>query len=256
MNARKMKWAVYAGLALSFSAIGAMAEECRGGYLWTRGGSTIRITAGDGIPDPFQVFPRHVRGQNYTFAITDSDSNVLAYTTDNTFDLEGAGEGRCLVYGIAYAGEFDMPTGVSVHSLTASECLAVSYNKITVVRTGVEKVDGGWIISDGRGRATVRINLNNPYPVRAYSANQASPDANYAYIITDNEGNVLGFPPANQFDFAGAPAGICRVYGISFTGELNQTTGVPIHEVVCSDGNQDLSNNYIRVVRFEKGTQR
>lgn len=255
MNARMIKQVATAGLALGLTAAGALAD-CNGGYLWTRGGATVRITAGDGIPDPFKVFPRHVKGENFTFAVTDSDSNVLLYSADNTFDLEGAGAGTCLVYGIAYAGAFDMPTGVPVHSLSASECLAVSRNHIKVVRTGVDKVDGGWIISDGRGRSTVHINLNNPYPVRAYSANNASPEASYAYIITDNEGYVLAYPPANQFDFSGAPVGTCRIYGISFTGELEQVTGIPVHEVSCGSGERELSKNYIRVIRSERGSRK
>ena len=43
---------------------------------------------------------------------------------------------------------------------------------------------------------------------------------NYAYIITDGSGNVLVFPGGNVIDLDGAPAGVCRVYGISYSGTL------------------------------------
>ncbi|MDF7823261.1 hypothetical protein P4B35_04500 [Pontiellaceae bacterium B12227] len=250
MKAQPVKVFMAAGLAFGISAT-ALAD-CNGGYLWTKGGQKVRITAGDGIPDPINVYPRHVKGQNFTFAITDSDSNVLVYTQDNTIDLEGAGAGTCRIYGIAYAGDFAMPTGVSVHSLTASECLSVSRNSIAVVRTAAKVLDGGWIITDGRGRSSVKINLSNPYPVRAYSANKAAADSNYSYVITDNKGMVLAYPPANQFDFSGAPAGICRIYGVSHTGSLVDTTGISIQEVVSDEDQQQLSKNYIRVIRSEK----
>ena len=118
-------------------------------------------------------------------------------------------------------------------------------------RTAVPEVDGGWIISDGRGRATVRIDLNNAYPVRAYTTSQAAPGSEYAYVITDHEGIVLAYPPENQFDFSPAPAGICRIYGISYVGTLDTTTGIPIYEVSSDTDIQDLSSNYIRVVRYE-----
>ena len=248
---QQLKTAACTGLALSLTAAISMAE-LRGGKLWTKGGPKVKITVGDGIPDPVRIFPRHVVGENFTFAITDSDSNVLAYTKENVIDLEGAGGGKCLVYGVAYAGDFDMPTGVPVRSLSASEGLAVSRNHITIYRNAVDPVDGGWIISDSRGRGAVKINLNNPYPVRAYNTSQAAPESGYAYVITDNEGMVLAYPPANQFDFSGAPAGICRIYGISYTGTLDTTTGISIAEVMSDSGEQELSRNYIRVVRAEK----
>lgn len=241
-------WAL-STLALSIG-LGTAIAETRGGWLWSSEGQNVHITAGDGIPDPIRIFPRHVQGENFTFAITDSDSNVLVYTTDNVVDLEGAGAGTCRVYGIAYAGDFDMPTGVSVHDLTASEGLSVSRNRITVKRTAAKSIDGGWIISDSRGRSTVRINLNNPYPVRAYHTSQAV-GSNYAYVITDYAGTVLAYPPANQFDFSGAPDGICRIYGISYTGTLSGETGIDISDVMSDDNNQQLSHNYIRVIRYD-----
>lgn len=248
---KQVKLATFTGLAIGLSTAGAIAKS-NGGYLWTKGGPNVKISVGDGIPDPIKVYPRYVVGENFTFAITDSDSNVLAYTTENIIDLEEAGGGKCLVYGIAYAGDFDMPTGVPVSSLSASESLSVSRNRIAITRQAVEPVDGGWIISDGRGRGTVKINLNKPYPVRAYSTSKAAPGSNYAYVITDNEGMVLAYPPANQFDFNGAPAGICRVYGISHTGTLDTTTGISIMEVMSDTDTQELSKNYIRVFRYEK----
>ena len=244
-----MKALALSAIALS-THLGTVLADCNGGWLWSNRGQKVRITAGDGIPDPIRVFPRHVKGQNFTFAITDSDSNVLAYTAENVFDLEGAGGGTCLIYGIAYSGDLDMQTGVSVHSLTASECLDVSQNSIAVVRTAAKEIDGGWIISDSRGRSTVKINLSNPYPVRAYTTSQAA-GSDYAYIITDNEGIVLAYPPANRFDFSPAPAGVCRVYGLSYTGTLSSETGIHISEVMSDENNQQLSHNYIRVLRYE-----
>ena len=92
-----------AGCAIA--ALGSVSAhaECRGGYLWSDQGQNITIIAGDGIPDPFQVFPLGVKGENFTFVITDSESNILVYPEGNTFDLEGAGVGKCLVYEGDYA---------------------------------------------------------------------------------------------------------------------------------------------------------
>lgn len=251
MKTNTTKTVLLAGIAIAATAASSFAEA-RGGFLWTKGGRVKNIKVGDGISDAFTVFPRQVQGQNFTFVITDPDTNILAFRKDNTFDLEGAPEGTCLVYGIAYDGELTQTTGVPLHSLTATEGLAFSKNHITINRTAVDVVDGGWIIPDGRGRSRIRINLDQPYPIRAYSANNAAPNSNYAYIITDDQGVILAFPPANQFDFSGAPEGTCRIYGVSYTGELNTITGIPVSEALSTGEELELSKNYIEVIRYRR----
>ena len=73
--------------------------------------------------------------------------------------------------------------------------------------------------------------------------------ASYAYIITDNQGTVLDLPE-NSADFEGAGAGICRVYGASYTGSLTIQIGDNLRELSSvSDGVTDLSDNFIRIVR-------
>ena len=118
---------------------------------------------------------------------------------------------------------------------------------------GAESVDGGLILNDRNGRGSVRIYLGDesPNPFRVYTSNNSSTDTNYAFIITDAEGTVLAFPEGNVIDLSGAPPGTCRVYGISYTGNLDTTTGVHVSEVVSDSDNQSLSKNSIRADRLE-----
>lgn len=227
-------------------------SSVQAGFLWSNEGQSVTIIAGDDIPDPVKVFPLGVEAPNFTFVITNSESQVLAYTDSNEFDLDGAGVGTCRIYGFAWAGEFDSPTGVDVHELTATEEFDLTKNRISIERLGAETVDGGWILNDRTGFRNLKLYLgDNPAPFRVYSYNDASTDTDYTFIITDESGMVLAYPGDNIIDLSGAPPGVCRVYGISFTGTLNRTTGVHVSEVTADSGNQELSANSIAAYRLE-----
>lgn len=239
--------------ALALTPTLVVAEsDSKAGYLWSPSGHHVTITAGDDIPDPVAVFPIGVSAPHFSFVITDSESNVLMYTDVNVFDLDGAGAGTCRIYGFAWSGDFDQPTGIPVSELTATGGSSVSRNRITIERVGSSNVDGGLVLNDHNGRGPIRLYLSDqPAPFRVYTANRASTDTGYAYIITDAEGMVLAFPGGNTIDLSGAPPGTCRVFGISYTGTLDTTTGIHVTEVKSDSDNQSLSWNSIRADRFE-----
>lgn len=239
-------------LALALCSASLLADHPKAGHLWSPSGRSVTITAGDDIPDPVAIFPIGVNAPNFSFVITDSDSNVLMYTDSNVVDLDAAPPGTCRVYGFVWAGAFERPTGGNVHDLTASEGQAVSQNRISITRIGADAVDGGRILNDRNGYGRIRLFLgDNPAPFRVYSSNSASTDTSYAYIITDAEGTVLAFPGSNVIDLSGAPPGTCRVYGISFTGTLDTTTGGSVSDVTADSDNQSLSSNSIRADRYD-----
>ena len=230
----------------------ALLADAQAGYLWSPSGQHVSIMAGDGIPDPVEVFPIGVNAPNFSFVITDSEAKVLMYTDSNIFDLDGAPVGTCRVYGFAWEGDFDQPTGGNIHDLSASGSSSLSRNRISIQRLGSESVDGGRILNDRTGHGGIRLYLgDNPAPFRVYTRNDATTDTNYSYIITDEAGMVLAFPPGNVIDLSGAPPGTCRVWGISYTGTLNATAGIHVSEVTADSDNQSLSRNSVRADRFE-----
>jgi len=99
-----------------------------GGTISTVDATTI--CAGDGIADPINVTTTGT-GANYVYIITDgTGTTILAGpTTDTTFDLDGAGVGACLIWGIAH-DSINVPTD-QVADITG--CFSLS-NSITVVR--------------------------------------------------------------------------------------------------------------------------
>ena len=127
----------------------------------------------------------------------------------------------------------------------STECFDLSDNFITVVRS---EVDGGKV-STPAGDTKVKTCPGDGEADVIMFATNSTASADYAFIITDNKGTVLGLP-GDSADFEGAGEGICRVYGVSFTGNLTVALGDNLRELKqLSDQESDLSDNFIRVER-------
>ena len=71
------------------------------------GSNSVSICAGDGIGDPLEIVPEGYSDfLSYRYVITDNsaDNTILAISDSNIIDLEGAGEGICLIWGWSYTG--------------------------------------------------------------------------------------------------------------------------------------------------------
>ena len=70
------------------------------------------------------------------------------------------------------------------------------------------------------------------------------------YVVTDDQGNILGLPPANTVDFEGAGPGNCYVYYMRYTGNLIASMGDNINNDPLSDDCYDLSDDFVMVERI------
>ena len=107
-----------------------------GGEISTTDPTTI--IAGDGIGDPIDVTLTGEVGANSGWIITDDNLNILGLPASPPFDLEGAGEGVCLIWHLSYE---DGLTGVEMGLNTAdlegiydlsNPITAVSYTHLTL----------------------------------------------------------------------------------------------------------------------------
>ena len=95
------------------------------------GDTEIEICAGDGTSDAFDVTLEGAMGDNSLWVITDAELNILGTPPSPPFDLEGAGEGVCLIWHLSYADSVDL-TGVT-NAADLMGCYDLS-NPITVTR--------------------------------------------------------------------------------------------------------------------------
>jgi hypothetical protein len=135
--------------------------------------------------------------------------------------------------------------GLNANALVG--CFDLS-NPITVTRTGV---DGGMVTTtDSLMMVNICVGDSIPDSI-AFQTNIVG--GNYQFVVTDDNNVILGLPAGNIVDFEGAGAGVCRVWGLSFTGNLTAMVGDNAAEIALSDDCFALSSNFVEVVRDTSG---
>ena len=75
---------------------------------------------------------------------------------------------------------------------------------------------------------------------------------NQAWIVTDDQGNILGLPPMpGVVDFDAAGVGVCYIYSVSFEGSISGLT--PGSNISALGGCFSLSSNFVVVNRTAAG---
>ncbi len=124
------------------------------------------------------------------------------------------------------------------------------YDYVLTVSEPAPACDGGTVALDS-GETAVSLCTSDADGnlLNFTSTNEAGEDLSYTYVITDADGaTILGNPGASN-DFSGVPAGVCRVYGVSYEGDL--TLGEAGIDGVTASGCISISSNWIEVTRTQ-----
>ncbi|MEM6965785.1 MAG: T9SS type A sorting domain-containing protein [Bacteroidota bacterium] len=112
-------------------------------------------------------------------------------------------------------------------------------------------VDAGSVaLENGGTEATIFID-GNP-DVISFASDVTPVDYQFTYVVTDADGIILGIPPGNSVDFDDAGVGVCNVYGLAYTGNLNIMMGDDLLEMglEISDDCFNLSSNNLSIDRI------
>ncbi|WP_299214371.1 hypothetical protein [uncultured Aquimarina sp.] len=186
-------------------------------------------------------------GSGSTWIVTDDQGNILGLpptlTAVEGVDFDGAGAGTCLIWYARYEGTISgLEMGMNANDVTGDFDLS---NAITVVRNQVVNagtISGGPYEFDVDGDADMvsGITLDD---TNAFGDNST-------WIITDDQGNILGLPPTlaavEGVNFDGAGVGTCLIWYARYNGSVTGLEmGMNANDVT---GDFDLSNS-ITVVR-------
>lgn len=116
-------------------------------------------------------------------------------------------------------------------------------------------VDGGSVAFEGGSTDNQTIIVDNQDDFISFesTANPVTSGVPFTYIVTDADDNILGIPPGNMVEFNGAGVGNCKVYGLSYTGNITASVGDNVLSATLASGCSDLSDNTITVVRLPQG---
>ncbi|GJM31200.1 MAG: hypothetical protein DHS20C18_02010 [Saprospiraceae bacterium] len=222
-------------------------DEVSGGMVMTEDGATeVFACIGDGNPDIVHFDSSDVSGPNFTYVVTDTNNVILSFPEADSLDFEPAGIGVCRVWGLAYSDSLLAMVGdtASLADL-ALGCFDLSNNYITVTR-GV--IDGGAVITED----SMTVAYTCPGDSLAdiiYFDSIGVVGPNFIYVVTDTNNVILNVSSVDSIDFEGAGVGICRVWGLSYTGNLTAMIGDTADLITLSDGCFDLSNDFVTVYR-------
>jgi hypothetical protein len=133
----------------------------------------------------------------------------------------------------------------------STECGALTSNFITV---NIIDPDGGMVTAaDGSTEVEVEIDgMGGSATAFVDFVNDSDSLNNYAYLITDENDMVLALSNENRFNFGPAGVGVCRVWGVAYTGEIIAAPGDVITEAALTDGCFELSSNFLQVTRVDE----
>jgi hypothetical protein len=92
--------------------------------------------------------------------------------------------------------------------------------------TNVLQCDGGTIqFEEGGTEEQACVDLNEAF--LEFTAATTADQSEYIWIITTESNGIESFTFDPEFDFTGQPVGFCRVWGLSFSGELDLSSLQP-----------------------------
>lgn len=232
---------------LSFNFLQIRKEAVDGGTVATESGATLVYSCpGDGNPDVIHFDSTGNTTGAYLYLVTDAGNTILTVTDQDRFDFESLPAGAAHVWGLAFTGVFTGSVGQNViNAVLSSECFDLSDNFIQINR---EQPDGG-AISSATGADMYHICPDDGVADIVGFVKTTAYAGPYTYLITDDQNVILTSTDAELFDFDQVPAGVCRIWGLAYTGNLVFQAGQNAGEVLLSDDCYDLSDNFITVFR-------
>ena len=169
----------------------------------------------------------------HVYIVTDTEGNILKVSLNNTISFDGLNEGMMRVYAVSFLGQvLAVPGGNIFTDQLGSICYHLSANYIEITNV---LPDAGLIslAPDGGDDIKLCLESSSPGPVAFQTTGVTG---NYAYLITDADGNILAVTPNPSFDFTGYDIGQYQVYGLAYFGNLAAAAGLNVFTDDLSDG--------------------
>ena len=168
-------------------------------------------------------------GQNYAYLITDENEIVQEAVLDSLYNFENSGEETQRIYGVNYDGTLDVAIGQHRTQTTATGCFFHSQSNffLTIFKTGCEEecLESGvatenWVLvsdicsTDGTAdEIVIKTNID------------AVVGEDYAFLITDENQILQEVLLDSIYNFEGTGIAQQRVYGVSYSGNLDPKIG-------------------------------
>ena len=162
-------------------------------------------------------------GTNRTFVITDLNLNIIG--TPGTLEMlegvnfDGAGRGVCLLWYLRYENDTNIDTVTNAADLTGSFSLSNSIR--------IERGPNAGVLTGGPFEFAVDGTPDMVSGI-AFESEENRVGTNATWVITDDNGLILGTPPTlaavEGIDFDGAGSGTCLIWYLRYENDTNIAT--------------------------------
>ncbi len=169
--------------------------------------------------------------EHFAYLLTDANQILQEVVMDSVYNFEGSDLIEQRVYGINYDGELDVKIGEIRTNTTASGCFTHSDENIflTITKTGcIDEFEcEGSLTASTAWVTNIDICANDGIDDEIFIQNNINtePGEHYAFLLTDTSEILLEVFFDSIYNFEGLQEEQYRVYGISYSGQLNPAIG-------------------------------
>jgi hypothetical protein len=230
--------------------------ECLGGEVSDSNGNTSLVfCASDPLAEIAVTNNSQAPGDVYYFVLTDEANNIISYSAGTILNVSEEGPGFCRIWGLAVIGLLDVTTAESgdpLSGIISSDCLSISSNFISIEKINCV-CDGGSVMVN-EGIETIAVCLDNVSDLMSLASQNQAQGQNYVYVLTDANNLIISLIYENTYDFNFGSEGICRVWGLSYSGSLDPATtqaGLSAGGILSDGACVDLSDNFVAIDKQE-----
>jgi len=212
------------------------------------GDTSIESCTGANVPD--LVFSNQSTSPaSYGYVLTDEADKIIQFLTGNSLDISGLTAGTYRVWGFSYVGNITAVPGDNVATAALTDgCYEVSENFVSIVKRNLE---GGTVALETGGTATFTCDNDGVSDELTIVTSVTDPEESYIFIVTNELNNIVGTSTDGVIDFEGSGPGVCRVWGLAYSGDLTITNGQNAAQTALSDECYRLSDNFVEVAKKE-----
>jgi len=226
--------------------VSVLRNEVDGGMLMTVDSLTeVFIVIGDGSSTEVDVIIENSIGDSSAWVITDTLGNIIDLPGAPPFDFANAGPGVCLIWYLSYNGDIQ-GLQIDQNAGDLEGCFDLS-NPITVNRVTLN----GGILEFDDGTDTMMICTGDSMidSLDVVLSDEEGPL--FSWLVTDTSGLILDITDNPPFIFDDTPGGICLIWHIAYTDELE---GLEVDNNVSDlTGSFNLSNALTVIRMFVDG---
>lgn len=180
------------------------------------------------------------------YLVVDENGIIVKTSDTGDFDADQLDCDSCKLYAVAFTGRYLGVEGNSVTSMLSTGCFELSSNFQLLIR---DLPRGGNILfADQTTEVFICAGSTKAQPLSVILSDNSSGYERYVYTDTLNQ--VLALSDSSSIPVGILSPGICRVWGLTFTGKLNDGyAGKDIHSFTWTDDCYSITEDYLQITK-------